>query len=185
MNVKNPFSQPSNPLVMGILLALIAPALWSTSGLFIKILTLEPLPLTALRNLAAALMFLPLIRNRPARWDLNLVMLIVAYAAMGWTFVMGTKWTTAANAIALQSTSPAWVFFFLCVMERRVFWRLMPPILIILFGVTIIMGEPSTGTSMLGNLMGLISGVSFALTSLFGIESLFILSVKISLIYKL
>lgn len=143
-------------------LVLLAAALWSTSGLFIKIMTLGPVPITGLRSAVAALAMAPFVRRRGLQWEPALLVLALAYTWTQLGFVAATKWTTAANAIALQSTAPAWVFLFGCLVARQVPWRLLPPVLLVLAGIAAMLAEPVSGTSMLGNLLGLSTGLTFA-----------------------
>lgn len=151
-----------SPGATGVLLALAAAFFWSTSGMFIKVLPIDPLPLAGLRCAMAGVLLLPLLRPaqlvRP-RLDRDFIILIVFYTAVSLSFVTATKWTAAANAIALQSTSPAWVFLVSCLLARRIFWRFSAPILIILAGLVIILLEPARGTNFMGNLLGLNSGL--------------------------
>lgn len=150
---------------MGLVLA--AAVLWSTSGFFIKILTLESIPLTAVRAGIAFVALAPFARWRAVRLDRNLLVLALAFTATQLFFVISTRWTTAANAIALQSTAPVWVFLAGCLAARRVNLPLLWPILIILGGIAVMLAEPVQGTSLAGNLVGLLSGTTFATTQFF------------------
>ncbi len=152
---------------VGVLLALAAAGLWSTSGLFVKVLAIDPLPLTALRCAMAGVILAPLLRSFKFRVGWEMAVLAVWYLLVSLTWVTATKWTTAANAIALQSTSPAWVFLVSCLLARRILWRFSAPIGIILAGLAVILLEPVGGTSFRGNLLGLVSGIAFAGTAIF------------------
>jgi drug/metabolite transporter (DMT)-like permease len=99
----------------GRLLVLAAAVLWSTSGFFAKAPTFESWPLEQRglclafwRALFASLLLVPMIR-RP-RWRVALVPLALCFAAMNYTYLTAMTRTTAANAIWLQNTAPAWVF---------------------------------------------------------------------------
>jgi drug/metabolite transporter (DMT)-like permease len=87
---------------------------------------------------------------------------LVSYPVLVLCFVSATKWTTAANAIALQSTSPAWMFVFSAIALRQLPLRLLTPILVILGGILVVLLEPATGISAKGNLVALVAGVSWA-----------------------
>jgi drug/metabolite transporter (DMT)-like permease len=150
------------PHTVGVLLALAAAALWSTSGLFIKVLTIDPIPLTSLRCAMAGVLLAPMLRSMRLRVERELLLLMVFYGVVSLSFITATRWSTAANAIVLQSTSPAWVFLVSCLLARRILWRFSPPIAIILIGLTVIMLEPAHGTPFLGNLLGLASGITLA-----------------------
>ncbi len=147
---------------LGILLVLLAAVLWSSNGMFIKLLHVEPLPLTALRALFAALTLAPFIRRAQLRWDPAMLGALVSYPVLVLCFVSATKWTTAANAIALQSTSPAWMFLFSAIALRQLPLRLFVPIAVILGGIVVILLEPATGINATGNLVALVAGVCWA-----------------------
>ena len=89
-----------------VLAILGASLLWSTGGLFIKWTPLGPLGVAGGRALVTSVFYLMVLRPnlRVARWSTAL-----AYAGMLLTFVSATKLTTAANAIFLQYTGPAYV----------------------------------------------------------------------------
>src|SRR5439155_15712834 len=114
---------------LGIALAAL---LWSTSGAFTKILTLdtflelntpkiEPLQIAFYRTLFAGLVLLPILR----RGDLSFrpLMLVMAgcFAVMNATFVSALALGTAANAILLQYTGPMWMYL------ASVWWLREPP----------------------------------------------------------
>jgi drug/metabolite transporter (DMT)-like permease len=150
-----------------MLMVLAAATLWSTSGLFIKVLAVPAVPVAGLRSLVAGLTLLPFVRPRGLRVDWFLPGLVLAYLVTNLGFVVATRWTTASNAIALQSTAPAWVFLFTCIAARRVPIPLLFPIGVVLTGIGVILAEPALGTSRAGNLMGLGTGLGFGLAQLF------------------
>lgn len=100
----------------GTLLLLAAAAMWSTNGLIIKQLHdaegIGGASIAAYRSVVAAAFLAPFAfrRRRPiaeGRWVAGAVLLFTGMTA---TFVLATTLTTAANAIILQYTAPAWVF---------------------------------------------------------------------------
>ena len=148
----------------GIALVLTAAVLWSSSGLFIKLLTLDGFALTGLRSGIAVLVLLPFVRLRALRVDGIALLLMVAFAATQLCFVFSTRWTTAANAIALQSTAPAWVYLLGCLTTRRVDVPLLGPLVLIGAGIAAMLAEPAQGTSQQGNLLALGGGFAFAVS---------------------
>lgn len=148
----------------GIMLVLIAATLWSSSGLFIKVLTLNGFALIGIRATLAFLSLLPFSKPRRMRLDLNLLRLIAAFCATQICFVYATRWTTALNAIALQSAAPAWVFLMGSVRTRKLEPPLLIPIAMIIAGIVVTLSEPVQGTSFSGNLLAFISGFTFAVT---------------------
>lgn len=157
-----PETSPNREHNLGILLVLLGAVLWSSNGMFIKLLQVAPVPLTALRALFAALTLAPFVRRAQLRWDPAMLGALVSYPLLVLCFVSATRWTTAANAIALQSTSPAWMFLFSAIALRQLPLRLLTPILFILGGIAVILAEPATGISATGNLVALAAGVCWA-----------------------
>jgi drug/metabolite transporter (DMT)-like permease len=99
----------------GILLLLAAAVLWSANGVFIKTLSaagVDGWAIAAGRSLSAAIFLTPwALRHRRAAVDARwLALTVLMFTLMSLTFVTATTLTSAANAIILQYTAPAWVF---------------------------------------------------------------------------
>ncbi|MFH1761296.1 MAG: DMT family transporter, partial [bacterium] len=152
---------------VGIWFAFLSAFLWSTGGLGIKILPFDGIQVTAFRSLIAALILLPFFRPSKIKWNKTLVGFVISFTWMCTSFVVSTKLTTAANAIALQYTSVFWVFF---IDELPVIKRIpkgkIPPLIIVLVGILFYMTEPNTGTNVVGNLLALSSGFAFGLVAI-------------------
>jgi len=101
----------------GVLLLLAAAVLWSLNGLLIKTLQADGVggcTIAAGRSVFAALVLAPwALRGwKPIAEKRWVVAAVLAFTGMTITFVLATTLTTAANAIILQYTAPAWVFLF-------------------------------------------------------------------------
>jgi drug/metabolite transporter (DMT)-like permease len=139
-----------------------AAILWSTGGLFIKLAPMPALAVAGGRSLIAALFYLTVLRPnlRAARWSTAL-----AYAACIVTFVAATKLTTAANAIFLQYTGPAYVLLLSPFLLDEPFRPLDALcVLLSLAGMSLFfVGKVEAGQTT-GNLIAIASGLFFALT---------------------
>src|SRR5215468_3623359 len=138
-----------------------AAVLWSTGGLFIKLAPMPALAVACGRSLIAGLFYLALLRPnlRVARWTTA-----AAYAACIITFVSATKLTTAANAIFLQYTGPAYVL----VLSPFLLDEPFRPIdgfcvVLSLAGMSLFFVGQIEAGQLLGNLIAIASGVFFAL----------------------
>lgn len=152
----------------GIWFAFLAAFLWSTGGVGIKILSLEGMHISAFRAFFAAAALIPFFRLRYVKWNLNLVGFLMSFAVMTSTFVIATKLTTAANAIALQYTSVFWVFLVYELPRQKRFPKSMiVPFVFVFLGILFYMREPNTGTNVTGNLVALTSGLAFGLVAIF------------------
>jgi drug/metabolite transporter (DMT)-like permease len=107
----------------GILLVAGAALLWSTGGLGIKFLSEPPLKIAFYRSATAALALIVLFRPRLWRWTPAFLVGIVSYAACLTTFVLATKWTSAANAIFLQYCGVIWVMLLSPLVLREPFQK--------------------------------------------------------------
>jgi drug/metabolite transporter (DMT)-like permease len=105
----------ANDVRKGIALLLAAALLWSANGVFIKTLSaagVDGWAIAAGRSLSAAIFLTPwALRHRRAPVDARwLALTVLMFTLMSLTFVTATTLTSAANAIILQYTAPAWVF---------------------------------------------------------------------------
>jgi len=138
-----------------------AAVLWSTGGLFIKLAPMPALAVACGRSLIAGLFYLALLRPnlRAARWTTA-----AAYAGCIITFVAATKLTTAANAIFLQYTGPAYVLVLSPLLLDEPFRPIDAAcVALSLAGMSLFfVGKIETGQAV-GNLLAIASGVFFAL----------------------
>jgi DME family drug/metabolite transporter len=145
-----------------VLAVVCAALLWSSGGLFIKIAPLGPLGVACGRALVTTIFYLLVLRPnlRGARLSTGLV-----YAAMIVTFVSATKLTTAANAIFLQYTGPAYVLLLSPFLLKEQFERLDAfCVALSLAGMALFfVGKVEPG-QFWGNVLGALSGIAYALT---------------------
>lgn len=92
-----------------IVLTVLAALLWSTGGLFIKILPQGAFSILFYRSLYASVVLIVVFGKSLFRFNKMAVVSSLFYAPLLITFVWATKLTTAANAIFLQYTAPALV----------------------------------------------------------------------------
>ncbi len=146
----------------GVFLVLAAALLWSTGGIGIKAIGAPALTVACGRSAIAALalwaFFRPALRRDP-----RFLIGIVCYAACLTTFVVATKWTTAANAIFLQYSGVVWVLLlspWVVGEERRREDGLA--IGVALAGMALFFADRIDVGGRSGDLLGLASGVFFA-----------------------
>lgn len=144
-------------------LLILSAALFSTSGLFIKLITWKPLAILGGRSLVALIVFL--IYLRPNRLEMTRVRLFGAfgYVLAQLLFIIATKMTTAANAIFLQYTMPIHVillgYWILKEKPQRADWISLA---FILPGMALFFGDDIRFDSVLGNVLAILSGVAMA-----------------------
>jgi len=158
----------------GYLFILLSAVLWSTGGAGIKLLDgYAPLTISAGRAVVSAIFFAVLMRGRlvpprGARWFTAGGAL--AYGTVVVTFVVSTKYTTAANAILLQYTSPLWIALLgWAFLRERPSGREIAALALGGCGIVLCMAEGLTwlGTegeiseTFLGDCIALLSGLAF------------------------
>jgi len=146
----------------GALLIGAAALLWSTAGIGIKTIAEPPLKVAFYRSAFAAVALLVLLRPRLPRWTAGFAVALVSYATCLTTFVVATKWTTAANAIFLQYSGVVWVLLFSPVVLKEPFRpRDAVAVVVALGGMALFfVGKFRAGGA--GDAMALLSGVLFA-----------------------
>jgi DME family drug/metabolite transporter len=152
----------------GLLYVAAAALFWSTGGIGIKAIDDAPLKVTFYRSLFAAVgLFLLLGRNvwgrRRWRSSVTFAVAIVSYGACLTTFVIATKWTTAANAIFLQYAGVIWVLLFSPLVVREPMrGRDVAAITVALAGMALFFVGRFETRGMAGNAMALLSSIFFA-----------------------
>jgi len=146
----------------GILSVAAAALLWSTGGIAIKALSEPPLKIAFYRCAIAAVALLLFLRPRVSRWSAGFLVGIAGYAACLITFVVATRWTTAANAIFLQYSGVVWVLLFSPVVLKEPFRRRDAiAVVVALAGMALFfVGKLSYGGA--GDWIALLSGGFFA-----------------------
>ncbi len=152
-----------------ILLVLMAAILWSTSGLFIKIIDLNPFTIAGSRGFIAAILMLVILNKRlNFNWTLPQVAGGFCYAGAMITFVVATVMTTAANAILLQYTMPVFTALFGLWILKEVVTRFdWGVIFVVIAGMALFFLDELTLDGMWGNLIAILSAIFFALLIIF------------------
>ena len=148
-----------------MLFVFLAAVLYSIGGLCIKVIPWNGLAINGGRNLVALAViggYLLATRHRPRsnRW---IWVGAVCICGTNSLFTLANKLTTAANTIVLQFTAPIFV-----ILLSAVFWRKRPKKLdliacaVVLLGVLCFFVDSLEAGGMLGNVLALLSGLSYA-----------------------
>jgi len=152
----------------GILLIIGAALLWSTGGIGIKAVADSALKVTFYRSLFAAIALMLFLgrgvwARRQWKSTMAFIIAIVSYGACLTSFVVATKWTTAANAIFLQYAGVVWVLLLSPVVLREPMrMRDVVAIVVALSGMALFFVGRFEARGMAGNAMALVSSVFFA-----------------------
>ncbi len=145
------------------LLLLAAAVLWSTAGAAIKSCGLDGWQIAGGRSLVAAAFLVAVVPEARVRPTWRVLAVSVAFAFTVVLFVLGTKLTTAANAIFIQDTAPLWVLLLSprLLGERPTRGELLA-IPVYGLGLGLFFLDELTAGQVLGNVIALGSGVAFA-----------------------
>jgi Predicted permease, DMT superfamily len=152
----------------GVLLIFLAALLWSTGGVLIKATSLNAFQTSLWRSLFASLAILLIVRPKILLLDSTSLIASLAYAATLILFVLGTKLTTAANAILLQYTAPIYILVLAHFILNEKMTRIgVMTVALCITGMAIFFLDKLSPEGVVGNLAALGSGVCFAVMTVF------------------
>jgi drug/metabolite transporter (DMT)-like permease len=137
--------------------------LWSTAGLFIKIVSWNPLAIAGVRSLIGGIVILVWLRRPKFTWSAAQIAAALCYSATMIGFVAANKLTTAANAILLQYTAPlfaavlGWIF-----LRERASLVDWVTIAVVIGGMVLFFLDKLSAGGLAGNLLAVASGLFFA-----------------------
>ncbi|MFP3040465.1 DMT family transporter [Treponema primitia] len=141
--------------------------LWSTSGLFIKLVNWHPIVIAGMRSLTAAV-FMLIVRGffPPKKSQKNPPGLLWAgalvYSFTMLAFVTANKLTASANAIVLHYSAPIWAallgWFLIKEKPRREHWGAL---VMILGGLFLLFKDGLKSGNLLGDVIAMFSGIFF------------------------
>ncbi|MCL2221441.1 MAG: DMT family transporter [Oscillospiraceae bacterium] len=136
---------------------------WSFGGVLIRFIPWSALSIVGLRALFATFLFLAWRRSFKINFTFGNIITAICVSATTFLFVFANQLTTAAAAILLQFTSPIFI-----ILMFLVFYKKMPKrgeviaVFVTIIGMTMFFVDELGGTGLLGNILAVISGLSFA-----------------------
>jgi drug/metabolite transporter (DMT)-like permease len=147
--------------------------LWSTSGLFIKLLSWHPVVIAGLRSLIAGIFVLIVrllvpppkgVKSQPAALWAG----AIAYALTSLFFVIANKLTSSANAIMLQYSAPVWAALLgWLLLREKPHWEHWGALVLVIGGLLLFFRDGLGRGALLGDTIALVSGLLFAANSVF------------------
>ncbi len=147
------------------LFVFLAAALYSLGGLCIKVIPWNGMSINGARNIVALVVvggFLLLTKHK-LRFNKFIALGSMCVCGTNILFSLANKMTTAANTIVLQFTAPIFV-----ILLTILFWKKKPQKLdiiacaVVLFGVVFFFIDSLEMGGMLGNILALLSGLTYA-----------------------
>ncbi|MCD8339405.1 MAG: DMT family transporter [Burkholderiales bacterium] len=139
--------------------------LWSTGGLAIKATNCSGTALTAIRCLICLILFLWIYRGKKVLTYSKLQWAGAwSYFLMAYTFTIGTKLTTAANAVLLHYTAPIFVALLSgWMLKEKVTKADWVTVIVVTGGIAIFFMEQTSSGQLFGDIIALASGLFYAL----------------------
>ena len=156
----------SNKAKSGMFLMALCSMLWSIGGLFIKLVPWNPVVIAGLRSLIAIFIFLGYMRALHYRIRVNKRTLLCGLMLVGTMilFVCANKFTTSANAIILQSTSPIHIMIFSALLLGSRYSRSdYLAVAFCLGGTALFFFDQLTPGGLMGNFFALASGLTMGM----------------------
>ena len=150
---------------IGILQMVACAVLWSTAGIFIKLLPWNGFAVASLRSLIAGITIAVYMGYKRYPFVFNRRTLLAGVLA-GFTYVcfaLANKLTTAANAIVLQFTAPVFILIYFGLFFRQKIRRAdLAAVLIVLGGITLFFLDQLGPSTIAGNFVAIAAGMFMA-----------------------
>lgn len=142
--------------------------LWSSGGILIKLVKMNPLAISGYRSVVASLVII-ILTGKPkftfSKWQ---ILSALSYTGTVLLFVSANKFTTSANAILLQYTAPIYAAVFGYIFLKEKVGRIdILTIVVVISGMALFFIDDLAGGNLFGNLIAIVSGVTFALQAVF------------------
>ncbi|WP_419823114.1 DMT family transporter [Anoxybacterium hadale] len=139
--------------------------LWSTAGILIKFLPWNPMVIAGTRSLISAAIYMIYMRYEGIHFVVNRSSVFGGVALSGTFlfFIAANKLTTSANAIVLQYSAPIFILIISALLFHQRFRRGdILAVAVTSVGISLFFLDQLSGGYLLGNLMGIAAGISFA-----------------------
>lgn len=137
--------------------------LWGLAGVCVKSIPWSSISIMASRCAIGIIMFAILRKSFRIKFNKYTLFGSIMMSITGILYMMSIKLTTAATAIVLQYTAPIFVFLYSVIFQKRKAKLSETLIVFLVFGGCVLSFiDELDPTKMLGNVLGLLSGVSFA-----------------------
>ena len=144
---------------------LVCATMWSTAGIFIKLIPWNPFVIAGWRSLISAGTVFLFLRIWKIKFKFNLraVLMGLLMCLTFFSFVSANKLTSAANAIVLQFTAPLFLMVFSSVLFHEKFRRAdLIAVLFTMGGIALFFFDKLSGGYLLGNCIAILAGAFMA-----------------------
>lgn len=160
---------------IGMLQILICAVLWSTAGMFVKLLPWNSLGIIGVRSIFTLTTLIVYMALTKQEFVINKRTVLIGFAILGMCsmFISANKLTTAANAIVLQYAAPIYVLIATSVISKtRIKKAEAVASVFAVLGIAVFFLDQLGAGAALGNIFAIVAGMFFA--------AMFVLSVGIT-----
>lgn len=143
---------------------------FALGGLFFKLIVWDALAISSARSILAGLMIFIFLLMKKHHFVVNRCVIITALAisVTNTLYAMANKLTTAGNTIVLQFSMPVFVILIMLLFFHKKPTRLeIVTCLLVLAGIVCFFVDSLTAGNLMGNLLALISGMTYAVFFVF------------------
>jgi len=152
----------------GRLYTLGAALLWGLAGVCVKSITWSSVSLMAFRSLVSLLMLFAIRKSKKIRFSKENILGGISTSLTGVLYMQAIKLTTAGAAIVLQYIAPILVFLYAVIFQHRKAKLYEAVLTLLVFsGIAFCFADSLDPSMLLGNLLGIISGFTFAAQIIF------------------
>lgn len=137
--------------------------LWSTGGLLIKYIPINPVAINSARSLIALIFFAAYEKKTKIKLNKYVVVAALCLTMSNTLFVVANKLTTAANVIVLEYIAPIFVLIWDSIYHKRLPKKKQALCVAMAFGgMLLFFCDQLDGGRLMGNLIAIAAGVAFS-----------------------
>lgn len=153
--------------IKGILAAMFASAMWSTGGIFVKVIDWNPVALAGVRSLIASSVLIAYVKKPKLPKSKTQAIGAIASAATVLSFIIANKLTTSANVILLQYTSPIFAAILsVWLLKEKIRWYDTLAIVSVFLGMGLFFVNDLSSGNIIGNLLAIFCGFALAVSTI-------------------
>ena len=147
----------------GRVLIVVTALLWGLAGVCVKSITWNSMSIMAARSIPSLIMALIAKGSIHLKFSKQNVLAAIMTTLTGTLYIGSIKLTTAGTAIVLQYVAPILIFVYSVVFQKyKAKWYEALVTLAVFAGIVLSFADSLDPTRLLGNALGLMSGVTFA-----------------------
>ena len=149
-----------------MLLMVVTAAMWSIGGIFIKLVSWNPLMIAGMRSMISAMVLggYMVYKRIPFKFCKASMGAAIGLSCSAMLFVMANKLTAAANAVVLQYSAPVFILIITAfLLHKRLEKREIIAVALTLCGIVLFFFDQLSPGNVLGNILGILAGVFLAI----------------------